>query len=99
MIVFSRHAKQRWQERFPHLNMEEEFYRTSETLIRKDSIARKTKDGILFILAKNKNLSLNTKFIVKTVYDSRKMWFVKEEKRRKTRREKIYRERRTMQNA
>jgi len=78
--------------------MEEEFYKTNETLIRKGTLIRKTKEDIFFILVKNESSSSDIKIIVKTVYDSREMWFVKEEKRRKTRREKIYRERRTMQS-
>ena len=78
--------------------MEEEFYKTNETLIRKGTLIRKTKESIFFILVKNESSSSDIKIIVKTVYDSREMWFVKEEKRRKTRREKIYRERRTMQS-
>jgi len=93
MTVFSKHAKQRWQERFPLLNMEEEFYKTNETLIRKGSIVRKTKDGIFFILAKNENSASNVEFVVMTVYDSQKRW----SSNKKTRRARFYRERRAMQ--
>jgi len=100
MIVFSKHAKQRWQERFPFLNMEEEFYRTNETLIRKGSIIRKTKDGIFFILAKITNPLLNVEFIVVTVYDSQKMWFIDKEEKRKKRsmQRKSLKKRMAMQN-
>jgi len=100
MTVFSKHAKQRWQERFPRLNMEEEFYRTNETLIRKGSIVRKTKDGIFFILAETTNPLLNAEFIVVTVYDPQEMRLINKERKRKKRsmQRKSFKKRRAMQN-